>query len=814
MYAPVSGEIEQGHCIETRRTNAQLKDGVNFMLPGKLCIGILEEDNPQKSYFRLKPLLVESEGRYEAVSSEEAYPEEGCIRIVPDKNESSYFKGRMRRMGRYCVLDLRDHAGENDKIRPNKNYKGDDVERNAHIVYSDVVREPARDMIFEIAEFEGEGAWEGDAPGTPRVLRGSSTETWAYAPADGGDEGARIAPDGQSLNEAELQRFELPGFPGETLRFAIRLPGTLPSVVEPPIPRAELLRAERSTPKPEERPAPKPEEKAAPEPPAAEKAAPEKPAPERPAPERPVQEKPAPEKPWISHDLPKPPHIDPRMSRMQQSLAAQSGLNPRRNRSLQEIIEEKWRHSRVDQLGHPIPANAMGQPVENPVERAVEALRQAWDNPAIHAQLLDAISSIGDFYAALDQRGRMLGDHAIQQELEELEADRLRALDALDKLRREKAALRESFKEEIRQEEAGALAEAVARTKAAQAECKKYEAEAERARKSMAEVEDAYASLTDGRFEDKLRDFALTSRAAALLKEDGAAEAAPNPVDPAPSREEWMQRIKRAFALEGLELSSVQAANMLVCAALGESLLFSGPAASDKCMTAHALATALGAPAAQRYVEFPGESPDVRAPKAEELLRPSDLPAVALIREANRMPGADVCRGLCGAAENLLVIAAISDGGTGFPVSAEALERGFLIRLEPVSADAPWRPCDAAASEFPPVRMQALRDAFLKDAEELPPALERRLQKIRSELAAHGVRLSRRTLDMMWHYCGAMLSACRISAGEALDLAFAQKALPCILAEAPVACLAGLKAMLSGMPHSLSLLNQPLPIQI
>ena len=261
-------------------------------------------------------------------------------------------------------------------------------------------------------------------------------------------------------------------------------------------------------------------------------------------------------------------------------------------------------------------------------------------------------------------------------------------------------------------------------------------------------------------------------------------------------------------------MNQLQAANLLICASLGESLLFSGPAASDKCMTAHALATALGAPAAQRYVEFPGESPDVRAPKAEELLRPSELPAVALIRDANRTPGADVCRGLCGAAENLLVISAISDGGTGFPVSAEALERGFMIRLEPVSADAPWRPCDAAAAEFPPVRMQALRNAFLKDVAELPPALERRLQKIRAELAVHGVRLSRRTLDMMWHYCGAMLAACRISAGEALDLAFAQKALPCILAEAPVACLAELKTMLSGMAHSLALLNSPLPIQI
>ena len=59
------------------------------MLPGKLCIGILEEDNPFKSYFRFKPLLLAQENGFEAVDSTAAYPEDGCIRIVPDKNESS-----------------------------------------------------------------------------------------------------------------------------------------------------------------------------------------------------------------------------------------------------------------------------------------------------------------------------------------------------------------------------------------------------------------------------------------------------------------------------------------------------------------------------------------------------------------------------------------------------------------------------------------------------------------------------------------------------------------------------------------------------
>ena len=110
--------------------------------------------------------------------------------------------------------------------------------------------------------------------------------------------------------------------------------------------------------------------------------------------------------------------------------------------------------------------------------------------------------------------------------------------------------------------------------------------------------------------------------------------------------------------------------------------------------------------------------------------------------------------------------------------------------------------------------MQALRDAFLADDTVLPAALERRLQRIRDALALHSVRISRHSLNLMWRYCAAMISLGKISAGEALDYAFAQKALPCILAEAPVECLAELKSILSGMPHSLALLDKPLPILI
>ena len=727
------------------------------MLPGKYCIGILEEDNPLKSYFRLKPLLVEIDGKYQPFEGGENYPENGCIRIVPDKNESSHFKGRMRRMGRYCVLDLREHCGENDKIRPNKNYHGDESERNAHIVYSDVVREPAADMIFEIADFEGE-TWQGDAPGTPRILKGEELATWRFLPGEEGEAG-RVEPDGQFLAEDELQRIEIEGFPGEMLKLAIRLPAYMESVIGVPSPREPIAAIKAAIKKEEPRVQPPPQ----------------------PAPEA--------EKPWISHD----PQPVVRVEHVPQGIAAQTGLNPRRSRSLQEIIEEKWRHSRVDQLGHPIPVHAMGKPVANPVECAVEALRNAWSNPEIHGELLEALRGLQEITGSFQAHSKSIANAARQRELEDLEAERLRALSDLDKLRRDKTKLRESFKQEIRTEEADAFRDAVERTKLAQAECKKYEALAEEARRGAEMAQDAFAALKDGRFEEKLKDFALTSRAAELLsRPEPELHSIPSLSNEIPDRAEWLRRVHVAFAHEGLEISDVHAMNLLVCAALSEKIIFSGAAASDKLPAARALARAIGG-----CCELRGGSCD-----AED--------AIVLIPEANAEADGDLFRGFEGS--DRCAFAVVSDGGAH--LQAEDLEQSFFVRISAPVADTPWKPVARPEEELLPLRLSALRAAFLSNEAELPHALERRLQNVRNALSMHGVRLSRRTLDMMWHYCAVMLDLGKISPGEALDRAFAQKALPCILAEARVDCLAQLKTILADMPRSLALLNQPLPILI
>ena len=107
-------------------------------LAEKIAIGFLEEDNPVKSYYRFKPLILDNADGYAPLQDVETlYPDECFLRIVPDKNESSRFKARMRRMGLYAMVALREHPDENDKIRPNKNYHGDDSEPNAYIIYSD-----------------------------------------------------------------------------------------------------------------------------------------------------------------------------------------------------------------------------------------------------------------------------------------------------------------------------------------------------------------------------------------------------------------------------------------------------------------------------------------------------------------------------------------------------------------------------------------------------------------------------------------------------------------------------------------------------
>lgn len=760
-------------------------------LPGKLCIGILEEDNPLKSYFRFKPLLVEEGGVYVPFNEPDSYPEDGCIRIVPDKNESSHFKARMRRMGLFAVVDLSGHPNDNDKIRINKNYHGDETERNAQIIYSDVVREPAANMIYSVLSMTDAEAAEAiltEAPHTPRVLLrtadGLQEKIWQVNAVEDAENAFRL--ECEEDRPAELQVFDLPGFNDAELSFAILPPAGMESVIEPAAPKLPKPVAVQTAEAHAETAGAAPE----PDAPAAEPAA---------------------EKPWISHEA--PAAVDPNHTHLQQVLAAQCGLNPRRGRSLQEVIDDKWRHSRIDQLGHPVPGTANAKPLQSPAENALAALRSAWNLPEQREALLNALVTMEGLEDAIDIRRAAVRESAVNAQLNDLEAQRLAILTDLDTLKRRRVELRETFKQEIRQDEAAAFADAVRKTEQAQAECARHQEAAARAKTAAACAEDALNALADGRFEKRLEEFAINSRAADLLRKLDHPVVTPEIKTCSADAEALIDRVLETFADAGASIDRVQAVNLLVCAAQSPMLLLSGSAGSGKTSTIRLLARALGI-AEAAYAEFAPGKDSLENNVDIAKLKASALPAAVLLDDANLYPSADLSRGLTPASEQngLLLCATLQDDGV--PVPAYLLGRAFLIRLGD-EASAPWQPAACSAPKaLEPVSREALAKAFAPQPDAIPQTVLQRMDKLRSDLALLNIRLSRKTLDALWNYCAAALPAMSAAPIEVFDLAFAQRALPTILAGAPLKSLIALPKLFEDLPQCKKLLDQPLPIHL
>lgn len=775
-------------------------------LPGKLCIGIIEEDNPQKSYFRFKPLLIAEGDKYVPYEEATDYPENGCIRIVPDKNESSRFKARMRRMGLYAMVDLREHPDENDKIRPNKNYHGDESEPNAYIIYSDVVRELPEGTVCEIVmqDVPGDSAQLAltlDTPTSPRVIFSGYEPfgtTWTHSPISGTEDGVAFARTGDIAEEGMYTRHSLPGFGGKTIELVAAKPGK--TLYAPAVPEAPAA--------PVAAPAPA--------------VAAEAPAPVE-APAQPAAQAEAPAQqpaPWICHDesvLPQP--VDPRLSPREQAIAMQTGLNPRRGRSLQEIIEDKWRRSRIDQLGHPVPGSVTGQPVMSPVDSALEAVSAAWNLENARAVLAGALAGIEGLNSAIAVCADKAAAEAIEARKAEFEAERENLNNEIERCRTEREKLQVEMLRELEEKHTAELEEHEKRVKQLEESEAALKGRADEARLIAIEAERTIAQLTDEKLTERLSEYAVGSRAADILAALGRGEIKTkvmpeiNPVCCA-NVAGLVKRVRNHFCANGHHITDNEAINLLACIALGNKVILTGPAGCGKTTTARLLVEALGLTAAGRCTDYaPTKDAAYDAPFCDGA---SQFPAAVIADDINAAGyPMDRIVGDFEPLNDVKLIMTAQDSTSGAAMGLRLLDRAFVIRLSADAADSPWT--GPGKKALPPegcVTAEALTKLFCPDARHITAQVSTKLATLRKALATHKVYISRRTLDAVWQYCASVTPYMCLTPMEVFDLAFAQRVLPSILACGNPDALHALPALLIDMPRSLDILKQPVAIEV
>lgn len=385
-----------------------------------LVFCFIEEDNVQRAYFRVRPLLtVHGDLQEEAA---QLWPDNACLRIVPDRNEQHTFKSRMRALGSYCVMDLRGIPADVSKIRTNKNYKPDKGESNQFILYSDTVHPLPQHTFFQVLEgSSGNYAALAEQAITPLfyireddTLYGPVTKAEPQQPetaqAAQGTLYPLACPDGvervllciESPIEEPRKEEPLPiGKPLQILDQSKDFEETLTGLNQPLSKDANLLH---------------------------------QPAAPAAIPAAAIGDKPLSGTPLFR-------------ANMRTSV-------PQPKNKLQEVVSAQWRVARNEPPTDPLPADTAMRQVENPVEVACNSLRAAWQVPEAQNQLIDLLLSLDGMRAKLDARladgieGTAL-QKALHTRLEDIEAERLALLLQLDKAKADLDAYRRSVVEQL-----------------------------------------------------------------------------------------------------------------------------------------------------------------------------------------------------------------------------------------------------------------------------------------------------------------------------------------------------------------------------
>ena len=538
---------------------------------GKAVLVYLEEDNIARSFFRIRPLMTQDGPIGAEIAAE--FPDEGYLRIVPDKNEQHTFKERMRSLCGPCLMDLRYQPADANKIRTNKNYSPARGEINQYIIYSDAIHALPDDMLYQVVSAD-----ERNKAITPFVYirNGANIQGPFKKETDASSaEGSILPPD-----STELHVLAMPNGP-EILIYWPKKTETAPAVSP-----ASETDAHQAI------PAEAAASPAASVPPADGKAAPA--APEKPTTinaHQQIQEMnvslsesanllrssasavSAP----VNNDKSTKPLSGTRLYQ-----APQQSASPRRaHNSLMEIVDNQRYAAKYEAPGAVLPQNAELKDVSNPVDAFKRALQGLWQSTEAQQQAIDVLLSQPSMKAMLSKSiAANNGDAtlaAMKTQLQELEAERLMILMQLDDAKKNLADFREE-----------ALSELI---KVQQKKIKELTEAELQAQKAAEDARQALESLNT-----MCRDAAekLGEIQKPFMNPDHTLFLSPA-VGKAVSKDELIKRIESSMTAAGFLMRPGDALEMLTAYALSDSILeIRAQSECDALSAYHAFANALG----------------------------------------------------------------------------------------------------------------------------------------------------------------------------------------------------------------------------
>ena len=393
----------------------------------RVTMAFLEEDNAQRAFFRLRPLL---NGVGPCTQEDlSVLPDEGFARIVPDKNEQTNFKDRMRALGSLCMIDLTPYPPEANKIRTNKNYAPEKGEKNQYILYSDVIHALPETLVYEAAFAETAEEIQEKAASFITPLGYVCAGGQWYGPLGPGREIAAAAED---MLKEHLHSVCFPD--GKERLFYW-------PVTAEPVP--ERLDQEEDKLLAVESPASKAAE---PHLFAMDASITAQTAFGRPAMMQIPARAAVPEEASLSG------------TPLYTGAVSRARLTRTRN-PLHEVVDAQWRAAKYESPSAQLQQGANLRHVENPLEQFREAAEAAWAIPGAQQQMLETLLALPGMQKRLEKMFHFgepdsLLVASMRRQLQDLEAERLALLVQLDKARENKAAFREEVLAAAQQEHA------------------------------------------------------------------------------------------------------------------------------------------------------------------------------------------------------------------------------------------------------------------------------------------------------------------------------------------------------------------------